>query len=202
MKFFAALLAKLTGGDTAPKTLDQARSTFTEAKAALDRFGALFAAASIDLDALLAKGDNALKDYVAELNQKAVTAEALVNEKIGELSALNENLVTADATVKSLTAQAAAHIALFSSIGFTPKADAKPEDLQAQFKTHVSGAVTQKLQEIGHPAAKLPAASPSVGAAETEEELLAQLTATKDPAEKGRIGAKLNALRDKSWGKN
>jgi hypothetical protein len=201
MKFFAALLAKLTGGDTSPKTLDQARSTFTEAKAALDRFGALFAAASIDLDALLAKGDNALKDYVAELNQKAATAEAAVLEAKNALTAAEQKAVAAEAKSVEAACAISCLTSALSAIGFTPKADAKPEEVQAAFKLHISGAVTQQLAELGQPAAKLPA-SASATTADTEADLLAQLADAKTPAAKGIIAAKLNALRDASWGKN
>lgn len=191
MKFFAALIAKLTGGAEAPKTLDQARSTFTEAKAALDKIGSLFVSAALDLDGLLAKGDNALKEMIAEFSGKITTAEAKVTDVAGKLAAAE--LIAATANDRALAIEG-----LLSSIGFKPS-EVKGKDggvatagdistaLQTQFKTHVSGAVTQQLQEIGQPGKTLPAATtdikPGAGA------LLAEFNAMTDPVAAGKFYA-------------
>lgn len=170
MKFFAALIAKLTGGDAAPKTLDQARSTFGEAKSALDKIGAMFAAAALDFDAMLTKGDLALKDFVTELNNKVTTAEARATTAEADVIAKGMLITAADGQVTELNAQLLAYNTLFSSIGFKlgevkgkDGAKATAEEIAAAFQqsftAHVSGAVTQKMQEIGFPAAKLPPAT-------------------------------------------
>jgi len=211
MKFFAALIAKLTGGDTAPKTLEAARATFTEAKSALTAIGAMFVAAGLDFDALLAKGENGLKEFVAELKGKVATAEAAVTDALAKVTAAEQKATAAEARAATAAAQVTAFNSIFAAIGFKP-AEVKGKDgapataeetaagLQTQFTAHVSGSVTQKLQEIGHPAAKLPTASPAGGANATEEDLLAQLAEAKTPAEKGAIARQLNALRDAKWG--
>lgn len=198
MKFFAALIAKLTGTAEQPKTLDQARATFGEAKAALDKIAALFSTASIDLDALLAKGETALKDLLAELNGKVTTAESALTEANGKVTAAEAKVTEAEGKVTALNSQVAALNSLFASIGFTPKADAKPEEFQAAFNAHVANGVTAKMAELGIKADKLPAAS-SADEANTEEELIVALNAATDPVQKGRIAAKLNKLRDDKW---
>jgi hypothetical protein len=211
---FASLFAALTGGANAPKTLEAARSTFAEAKAALDRVGTMFTNAALDFDALLAKGENGLKDFVAELQGKVTTAEAAALEAKNALTEANGKISLARGAELAAEAKVTALNSLFASIGFKP-AEVKGKDgapataeetaaaLQTQFATHVSGSVTQKLQEIGHPAAKLPPSNPSGGANATEQELLADLAEAKTPEAKGRIARALNTLRDAQWsGKN
>jgi hypothetical protein len=212
-KFFAELYAKLTGGATAPTTLAAAKATFVEAVAALDRVGALFTNAGIELDALLAKGENGLKDFVTALKDQVAAAEAKVTEATGKVTTAEAATVEANGKVSALNSQIAAFGVLFASIGFKPAevkgkdgAAATAEEQAAAFTTafqsHVSGAVQQRCQELGVPAAKLPTANPGGEAAATESELVAALATTNDPAERGKIGKKLNALRDAKWAKN
>jgi hypothetical protein len=201
MKIFTALLALFTPS-AAPKTLDQARTNFTAAQSALERIGRLFTAASLDLDALLEKGDDALKDFIADLNRKAADADAKARELEGRATTAEQKANEAESQVSGLKSQVSALGALFSAIGFKVEADSKPEAVQAAFNAHVSGSVTQKLQELGQPAGKLPSPNSTGTAEETEAELTAQLNETKDPVIRGQIAAKLNALRDKRWGKN
>jgi uncharacterized coiled-coil protein SlyX len=187
MKFFAALIAKLTGGDASPKTLDQARFTFSEAKSALDKIGAMFAAASLDFDAMLTKGDHALKDFVSELNAKVTTAEAKVTDVNAQLSTLNEQLSIAKASAATALELNTQHLALFASVGFKlgevkgkGGAAATAEEIAAAFQqsftAHVSGAVTQKVQEIGFPAAKLPSQSKDEATKELSYEEFSKLS--------------------------
>jgi chromosome segregation ATPase len=201
MKFFTALLALFTPA-AAPKTLDQARTTFAEAKAALDRIGRLFTAASLDLDALLEKGDDALKDFIADLNRKAADADSKARELEGRATAAEQKATQAESDISALRTQHSALSGLLAAIGFKVEADSKPEAVQAAFNAHVSGSVTQKLQELGQPAGNLPSPNSTGTAEETEAELTAQLNETKDPVIRGQIAAKLNAIRDKRWGKN
>jgi hypothetical protein len=166
MNFFKALIAKLTGGAEAPKTLDQARATFGEAKGALDKIGALFTNAAINLDDLLAKGENSLKDFFAELNAKVTTAQASLALEIGKVTATEAKFTEADARATAANAQVTALNSLFESIGFKPAAQTgTPAEqvaaLSLAFKTHISGAVTQQLQELGQPVSKLPTAMPA-----------------------------------------
>lgn len=199
MKFFAALIAKLTGTAEQPKTLDQARATFGEAKAALDKIAALFSTASIDLDALLAKGETALKDLLAELNGKVTAAESALTEANGKVTAAESKATEAEGKVTALNSQVAALEGLLASVGFKLEPGSKIDTtaFQAAFNAHIANGVTAKMAELGIKADKLPAAS-SADEANTEEELIAQLNATKDPVQKGIIGAKLNKLRDQA----
>lgn len=217
MKFFASLIAKLTGGAESPKTLDQARSTFAEAKSALDRIAAMFSAAGLDFDALLAKGDLALKDYVAELNQKAVAAEQVATAAQAKLAEETAKRESVSAEKEALATTVAGHISIFSSIGFKP-ADVKGKDgaaataeeiatvFQAAFKSHVSSAVTQQLQEIGQPAAKLPTPSNVGGSfSSTADELRAQydlLVASGKHVEAGQFFQKYSATMYPAAGRN
>jgi hypothetical protein len=210
MKIFTALMALLRGEASAPKTLDLARATLTDARSCLDKIGAMFTAAALDLDALLAKGDNALKEFVTELNTKVTTAEASVTEANGKVTAAEAKVVAAENKVSALNSQISAFGLLFASIGFkpaevkgtgdaAPTAEQQATALQESFKAHVAGAVTQKAQEIGIPISKLPKATTEASAEETLAEIQAKLATCTDPVEGGRLAAKANKLRDQEW---
>lgn len=195
MKFFAALIAKLTGTAEQPKTLDQARATFGEAKSAIDKIAAMFASAGLDLDALLVKGDTALKEYITELNQKAVAADSAALEAKNALAAETVKVTAAESQVSGLKSQVSAFEGLFASIGYKPTGSEKPEDFQAAFNAHVANGVTAKMAELGVKADKLPAAS-SADSADTLEEIRAKLAACTDPIEAGKLAAQADALRN------
>lgn len=216
MKFFAALIAKLTGADSAPKTLDQARATFGEAKAALDKVAAMFAAAALDFDAMLTTGENALKDHLAIFQGKVDGAEAIAtaaNEKVRDAEAKQSEAV---AKAADLTAEIAALQSVFAAVGFKPAAaldkdgkaltgDALSTAFKAAFDQHLSGRVQQQMAELGVPAAKLPAAT-SVDALTTLDDIQAAMSTEKDPVKLGQLAAKANKLeaelRAKPTGKN
>jgi hypothetical protein len=217
MKFFAALIAKLTGQAEAPKTLEQARATFGEAKSALDKVSAMFAAAALDFDALLTAGETSLRDHIAAIQGKATTAEAA-------LVSANEAKVKAEtdlSTAQRLEAEALDNVdkykAIFASVGFGhQKFDLKDKDgkalsfgtaeytnaFQAAWNAHIASAATQKLAELGIKSEKLPSAA-AHDEAVSADDLRAQLAAATTSEERGQIAAKLNNLRDaKPTGKN
>ena len=218
MKFFAALIAKLTGSSAdAPKTLDQARATFAEAKAGLDRFVAMFAAAALDVDAFLAKGETALKDHLAGLQQsitdltgraekaetdltaakdqitaaqtKAETHLTNLNTVLGILGFKADDLVVSDA---NCTKFAVAQDEAFKKLS---AADQQAAVLRAAYAHAISGRVTAQLTELGVDPKKLPAAT-STSPAESLEEIQQQMSTEKDPGKLGLLAAKANKLRD------
>jgi len=165
MKSFAALFAKLTGQAETPKTLEQARATFGEAKAAIDKIAAMFTTAALDFDALLTAGENSLRDHIAAITAKVTTAETAAASASSKVA--DADLKTSEAEAKVLAAelQVASLNTLLGSIGFKPSATSKPEDLQKAWNTHIANAVSAKMAELGIKAEKLP---PPVSAEQSE----------------------------------
>lgn len=218
MKFFAALIAKLAGTSAdAPKTLDQCRATFAEAKAGLDRFVAMFTAAALDVDAFLTKGENALKDHLATLQQsitdltgRAEKAEAAITQAKNDLSAAEtkgQNAASArDALMGVLGLQLAD--AVVSDANCTKFGVAQDEAfkklsavdqqaavIRAAYNHAIAGRVTAQLTELGVDPKKLPAAT-STSPAESLDEIQQQMSAEKDPVKLGQLASKANKLRD------
>jgi len=199
MNILATLVAKLTGQADAPKTLDQARATFGEAKSALDRISALFTSAGLNLDDLLAKGDTALKDYVTELNNKVTTAEAKAVEAERNRAEAVAKAGESAVQVTALSSQLSAFGSVFSAINFKPTTEnlAKVETFQAAWNAHVCHGVSQKMAELGVKASTLPAAA--LASDDSAEELRDQLAQATTPEARGKIASKLNKLRDAEW---
>jgi uncharacterized phage infection (PIP) family protein YhgE len=195
MKFFAALIAKLTGAAEAPKTLDQARATFGEAKAAFDKVAELFTNAAIDLDALLAKGGNALKDLVADLQAKITTAETRATAAEAAVVQAKADAAESARKVSSLSAALASFA---ESIGLKleelsalPPVDATAA-IQKAMAMKVSGGVSQKMSELGVPASKLPKQEASEDAKTMTYEAFSRLS----PAEKMNFSVAGGRLTD------
>jgi hypothetical protein len=218
MKFFAALIAKLAGTSAdAPKTLDQCRATFAEAKAGLDRFVAMFTAAALDVDAFLTKGENALKDHLATLQQsitdltgRATTAETALNQAKTDLSAAQTkadthlaNLGTvlgilgfkAEDTVVSEANCTKFGVAQDEAFKKLSAADQHAAVIRAAMAHTVSARVTAQLTELGVDPKKLPAAT-ATSPAESLDEIQQQMSTEKDPVKLGALAAKANKLRD------
>lgn len=152
MKFSEVVAAIKTG--LAPKTLDQAKASIATAQPALDSISALFAAANLDLDAMLAAGPDSLKAHIETLFAKDGEL-ATVQEKASELEAANARLTTQKATAETALATANGQIsALHASIGF--KADAKDKDgkvldFKTAFTAHVAKEAALVLAKDGRP---------------------------------------------------
>ena len=164
---FSDVLALFT---TAPKTLPQAKEALDTTRATLDSVNALFAAAGLNLEQLLAAGPESLKAHLDSLDDSEAFAEALLE---------NENLsaqVAALSTEKeSLNAQLSTLTSLFTSLGLATPATAKAEDLRAAFDAHLSLAVTRELAKTGVP--PVPNAPAEPAPTKTDAELAAEYAA-------------------------
>ncbi|HVT74577.1 MAG TPA: hypothetical protein VHD61_15695 [Lacunisphaera sp.] len=212
MKFFAALIARLTGGADAPKTLDQAKATFADAKAALDSVVKLFTAAALDFDDLMAKGENSLRDLIAGIRGEVTTAQAATTKAQGDLTAERDAHTTTKASLTAAKDYNKGLLALFASIDFKPAelkdkdgnlltGDALAAELQKQFKAATSKATVAQIRELGFNAGDLPAKTENPGGeSATLAELQTQMAAEKDPTKLGQLAARANALRNKAWG--
>jgi hypothetical protein len=150
MSKFSDLLASV---GLAPKTLPQAKETIDSAKATLDSVDALFTAANLNLEQLLAAGPDALKAHLDSIDNTEELAEALQ-----ENEALSGKLEAVSADVSTLSSQLAALETVASTIGLTPATALAPEAIAAAFEAHISKATTLALSKTGHPPAHVPAA--------------------------------------------
>lgn len=203
MKFFAALIAKLTGTAEAPRTLEQARATFGEVKAALDKVGAMFTGAKLDLDAMLAAGENSLAAHLQSLQSKIDEQSALAvaaHDKFTDIETKHQKASADLATAQEQLAAVSAQLStLHSSLGLKaadptgkPVADIEKAVREA-FATHVASGVAQKLGELGIPAANLPKPDKSADASKTMSyEQFSKLT----PAEKMQFSTNGGTLTD------
>lgn len=143
MKF----LANLFGSQSADaKTLEQSRAQLAAAKVSAEAVAALFTAASIDLDALLAAGSDSLKLHIEGLSAKdgeLAAAQAKVSDLEGKLTAANTQAAT-------LTAANATTVSFLTEIGFVPVATATADEAKKAFAAHVSKAAALELAKTGH----------------------------------------------------
>jgi hypothetical protein len=168
MSTFSAVLSAL---GLAPKTLPQANETLTAARAQLDSVNALFTAAGLPLEQMLATGPDSLKAHLASLDKSAD-----VTRLSGELSTAAAALSTAQASLDNQAKIIAAHDAAFTAIGLQG-APTPPEDFKKAFESHVSKQATLALAKTGHPPAHVPAADTGATATKTDAELAAEYTA-------------------------
>jgi hypothetical protein len=134
----------------APKTLPQATETLGEAKATLDTVAALFTAAGLNLETLLAAGPDSLKAELEGRDNTTALAEALqenerldadLSAKVGELQTQNSKLQTATS--------------LLERAGV--KMESTPDQATAAFEAFVAKSTTLALAKTGHPPAHVPA---------------------------------------------
>lgn len=161
---FASVLSAL---GLAPKTLPQATAALEQAKGTFDSVNALFTAAGLNLDTMLAAGPDSLKAHIAGVSAKdgeLAAAQGAIKDLEGKLqlaiSVGSEHKARADSTVSVLTA-----------IGFVPVATSKPEDFTAALDAHVKKAAALELAKAGHPPVKVPidgAKVPAEGAARAD----------------------------------
>lgn len=138
----------------APKNLPQASETIGTAKATLEQLNALFAAAGLDAETMLAAGPDSLKAHLASLDQG------------GEVTKLGADLTAARSEIESLKASATENAAkltaatqtvstaqtLFASVGFTGELSTStdPKALRAKFANHVKEQAALELAKAGH----------------------------------------------------
>jgi len=184
-------------------------------KATILGYEAFFKAAGFDFSANADKPD-ALKAFIEGREtaaRSAAAAEAGTNLlKAAGLTAVEGK--TADTIVKDALAARDSQVAAFTdglkSAGVTPKPAKEGEALTAtDIKTAVEARASQKaaatVAATGHAPIEQSAAVTGEDIPETADELRAQLatTAATDSAKRGRIAAKLKALREKpASGKN
>lgn len=97
---FQDLLAKI---GLAPKTLAEARDLTTDAKATLDSVGALFAAAGLNLDAMLEAGPESLKQHLDSISDAGDEAVGRAAELEARLETAQQAEQVAISTVETMT---------------------------------------------------------------------------------------------------
>ena len=115
---------------------------------------ALFTAAGLELDTMLAAGPDSLKAHIAAIGAKdadVAAAQAKISEVEQKLSATVADLESAKAAHDALTAT---HAALCATVDFRPEAkdaDGKPVEFSAAFKAHVAKEAALLLAKDGRP---------------------------------------------------
>lgn len=144
MSKFSDFLASLT----APaRTLTEAKGAIDQSRATLDSVAAMFTAAGLDLDAMLAAGPDALKAHLKSVD----TAEELT-ATLAAKTALEAQLKTANDAIAKHGADLALRDGFLSAIGFAVKPEAKADEAKAAFEKHVKQAAALELAKAGHPA--------------------------------------------------
>jgi hypothetical protein len=137
----------------APKTLPQATETLGEAKATLDSVAALFTAAGLNLEQILAVGPDALKAHIESIDNSEELAVALQeNEKLAK------DLGDSHQVAKDQEAVIAEHTKIFAAVGVTTGV-VTPAAFAEAFQSHVSKQTTLALAKTGHPPQHVPAAA-------------------------------------------
>lgn len=121
----------------APKTLDQAKGTLATAATTLESVSAMFTAAGLDMEQMLAVGQDALKAHIAS-----------VSANDAELATAQSNVKDLEAKLTAAKARATACEALLATIGAT--ADTKPEAFAGLLETHVKTSAAAELAKTGH----------------------------------------------------
>lgn len=172
MSTFSAVLSAL---GLAPKTLPQANETLTKAKGTLDSVAALFTAAGLNLEQMLAAGPDSLKAHIDSLDNAEELAAALQeNER------LDAALKTAGEQMEAAGKLQAAHLECFKAIGLTPDNNALAVDqVKTSFADHVSKQTTLALAKTGHPPAHVPSSAEAADAKPSAKDLHAQWKAMK-----------------------
>lgn len=139
----------------APKTLPQATETLTEAKGFAEAVAALFTAANLNVEQLLASGPESLKAHLESLDDSEALASALL-----EIETLEKNAESAAEQIGALTDRATAFTAAFTTIGLNDQsALSDPSKIKTAFEAHVSKQATLALAKTGHPPAHVPASA-------------------------------------------
>jgi chromosome segregation ATPase len=160
----SALLSAL---GLAPKNLPEAAAKLTPAKQTLDSVAALFTAAGLDLDAMLATGPDALKAHLDSLGE---SAKALADAQ-ARATGLETDLLEAQAKLEGLTkdlTEAKAEITTLKSAAVSTEEKAR-----------------QLLAQSGHPPINLPVTDEPTRAAKSDAQLAQEYLAM--PAGPARV---------------
>lgn len=137
----------------APKNLPQASETLATAKSTLEQVSAMFAAANLNLDQMLAGGLDSLRAHIASVDNSAEVTT--LTDKVTTLTAAATAAATTIAAqskaIEGHNATISTAKALLVSVGFTNDiATAKAEDVKAAFADHTKKAAALELQKAGH----------------------------------------------------
>lgn len=152
----------------APKTLPQATETLASAKTFAESVNAMFVAADLNLENLLAAGPDALKLHIESVDTTEELAVALQENET--LAADLESAKTLRDGYKTL---GEAKSEVFKAVGFDDGA-ATAEDFKTAFEAHVTKATTLALAKTGHPPAHVPAVTEAITPAKTDAEIYAE----------------------------
>ena len=156
---FSAVLSSFT---LPVKSIDHARTTFDQARATLDSVSALFTAAGLNLEQMLAAGPDALKAHLDSIDNTEELAEALQD---------NERLAAESA---AWSAKSDSLRAVATSLGIDLDQSPDAEAIATAFHGHVEKAVTLRLAQHGTPPIpNAPAAAPT----RTDADLAAEYAA-------------------------
>jgi hypothetical protein len=172
------MLSKLLALFSKPAiSLQAANETVAQAQTALTRVGEMFAAAGLNLEAMLEAGTDSLKAHLASLDQSAEIAALGEKVKATAEQLAGAQALLATAKIEAETAEAAlkAHAELLKVVGFDAQS-AQPEDFKAIFTAHVEKHAALVLARDGRPpvAQVAPDAKPAVGAVLSDAEHLAK----------------------------
>lgn len=167
MKWYQLLFGAKSAAAPELKNLEQARTSLALAQANGEKVVSLFTAAGLDLEAIMAKGDNGLKDHLASLSPAPaqLTAEhpevaALItaatgplNEQIttltGQLSTANSANEAGGIALKAATARADLFTTALATAGIKPvAADPKAGLTAAEITTAIEARVSTKAGEL------------------------------------------------------
>jgi len=148
------MLSKLRELFTAPAvSLAAARETIEQSRQTLDSVNALFTAAGLNLEQMLAAGPDALKAHLASLDQAdtVATLQAQLDANATELTRLADTLKAEQTAHSVTTAALQTHADLLATIGFQPDPQAKPEAVKTAFAAHVEKRAAALLAQDGRP---------------------------------------------------
>jgi hypothetical protein len=176
------------GKDAKPevKTLDQARTIITALRASIEKIGAKFAAASLDLDAHMELGDDSLKTALTAAEGKGSAELATATARIATLETdlaaqqaealgFKNDLVAAKASLNSVTAENSLFKGALAAKGVKIEATADNPLSQASIETALDTRISLKAREqlarhgINDPLPVDPAADSSKPAAQRSE---------------------------------
>lgn len=176
-----------------PKTLESAKGQVSESKAKLTAINAMFDAAGLKLDDLLAAGPDSLKAHIDSFkgaDEQLAAANAAIAQHAEEIAALNESLAEASNEAQELGAALA-------SIGYVA---ADGDDVKQSFSDYVKKQAALELARVGHPPVAQVAPDAAPPAQKSDKEHYLAYAAMPEGAEKRAYFAKHG---DQIWaGKN
>ncbi|HEY1111124.1 MAG TPA: hypothetical protein VGE76_20880 [Opitutaceae bacterium] len=160
---FPAFLTALAGR---PKNFEAATGTLAEAKTFADSVQALFTAAGLNLEQMLAAGPDALKAHLTGLDH---TAE--VTRLTGELATAKTEIGALTTERDTFSGRCTAFGEAFATLGIADPAKLDGVAFKSAFAGHVQKQVTLEVAKLGLPAAPN---APKIEVAQTDAELAAE----------------------------